>query len=78
MVIGLLIYLVLPWPLQLIVLLTNSALPDPIPLLDEIIMFASFFKKFINTCRVVIWILENKIIFILGLIGVILLCLWIF
>lgn len=75
-IIGLLIYLGLPLPLQLFVLLLNSVTPDPIPYIDEIIMYASFIKKLI-TCMHILdmleWIKEHKILAIVLGIGVIIL-----
>ncbi|MDO4301085.1 MAG: hypothetical protein Q4D26_06805 [Clostridia bacterium] len=42
------IYFALPWPLQIIFLIVNTFFPDPIPYVDEFMMYLGFFRK-INT-----------------------------
>ena len=59
-IIGVLVYLILPLPLQFVVLLLNTAFPDPIPYLDEIIMYASFIKKLLKYQHIMEWIQEHK------------------
>lgn len=78
-VLGLLIYLILPMPLQFIALLINSSFPDPIPYIDELIMYAAFIKKMLTVIRIYDWVCDHKIIAIIagGLI-VFALLLWIF
>ena len=44
-IVALLIYICLPWPLQIILFAVNFFLPDPIPVLDEVIMLTSIFSK---------------------------------
>ncbi len=41
----------MPLPLQLIFLIVNTIIPDPIPILDEVIMYGSFFKKLFTVAR---------------------------
>lgn len=51
MIIAALIYICLPWYFQTAVWLVNLFIPDPIPFLDEVIMFvpvAYKIKKIIN------------------------------
>lgn len=59
-IIGVLIYVVLPMPLQLVVLILNTAIVDPIPYVDEIIMYASFIKKLARYGRMIEWAEEHK------------------
>lgn len=39
------VYFVLPWPVQIIFLIANSLFPDPIPYVDEFMMYLGFFRK---------------------------------
>ncbi len=67
-IIGAIIYVSLPLPLQFIVLLLNTKIPDPIPYIDEIIMYGAFLKKLIAVARIeecLEWIEEHKLISIL-------------
>ena len=43
-----LIYISLPLPLQLIIFIANLFMPDPIPILDEVIMIVSILKKLVT------------------------------
>lgn len=45
MVIGVAIYFALPFWLQLIISITNFFIPDPIPIIDEILMIVGMLKK---------------------------------
>lgn len=47
-IIGIGIYCVLPLPIQIPLLLLNTMLPDPIPYIDEIIMYGSTVKKLVR------------------------------
>lgn len=44
-IVALCIYMALPFPFQLILLIINFLVPDPIPVLDEVIMYASVINK---------------------------------
>lgn len=46
--IGLIIYCICPWYLQYVALFINVVIPDTVPYLDEIIMFGSFFYKYLK------------------------------
>lgn len=81
-IVGVLVYLCLPFPIQLIFLLLNSFFPDPIPYIDEIIMYAGIMKKIINAVNVIDWIEEHpKIAIIIGsvllILIIVLLVIWI-
>lgn len=72
----LVLYWILPLPLQLIMFAINGFIPDPIPFLDEIVMIISFFKKlslvaniFENILGVIFWLL-SKIFWILVFLGI--------
>lgn len=66
-IVGILVYLCLSFPVQLIFLLLNSFVPDPIPYIDEIIMYAGIIKKIINAVNIIDWIKKYpKISIIIG------------
>lgn len=74
------IYIVLPLPLQIIFLLTNIMVPDPIPVLDELVMLISLSKKMSQAGRFLDFINTHPILFkflvliiILGIVGLIIL-----
>ena len=70
-IIGVLFYCGLPWYLQFVVLLFNTFIPDPVPYLDEIIMYASFVKKVVMVDTIVSFVKEHPILTgILIIIGV--------
>lgn len=77
-IIGMLIFLVLPMPLQIVVVMINSATPDPIPYIDEIIMYGTVLKKCANTSLIFEWIGRHKIITVFIMIMLILVCILIF
>lgn len=59
-ILGVLIYCILPLGLQIPLLLLNTVIADPIPCLDEIIMYGSTLKKMINACKIFEWMGEHK------------------
>lgn len=61
-ILGVIIYCVLPLGLQIPLLILNTAMPDPIPCLDEIIMYGSTIKKIINACKIFEWMGEHKVL----------------
>lgn len=61
-ILGVLIYCILPLGIQIPLLLLNTAMPDPIPCLDEIIMYGSTIKKIISACEIFEWIGEHKLL----------------
>lgn len=72
----LVLYWILPLPLQLIMFVINGFIPDPIPFLDEIVMIISFFKKLSLVANIfenilgVIFRLLSKIFWILVFLGI--------
>lgn len=58
-IIAMLIYLALPWYLQLVAIAINTLLPDPIPFLDEIIMYSALLMKIYRAVTMVEWISEH-------------------
>ena len=78
-ILGVLVYLVLPLPLQFIFLILNTAIPDPIPYLDEIIMYASFIKKLLKYQQAYEWIQDHKtLIKILSVIIIVIIIMFVF
>lgn len=65
-ILGVLVYCVLPYWLQLPLLLINTFVPDPIPYIDEIIMYGSMVKKMVNAGKILAWIDEHR--FLTGII----------
>lgn len=51
-----LIYVAMPFWVQLIFTAINTWLPDPIPLIDEIIMYGALVGKIMNVLNVFDWI----------------------
>ncbi len=39
------IYMILPWPVKIVVLIINFIVPDPIPIIDEVLMIAGLVAK---------------------------------
>lgn len=67
------IYFALPFPIQLILLLINALVPDPIPFIDEIIMVGGIFSK-LYTMDIFLgeffdWLSEHKILGTIVVIG---------
>lgn len=63
------IYCVSPLPLQFIMLIINTLVPDPIPILDELIMYIGFINKLSSLENILDFIVDHKIIsFIIGII----------
>ena len=75
-IVGILVYLCLPLYLQIIFIIVNTFVNDPIPFLDEIIMYASFIKKLCNLGRIIEFIEDNKVLSII--IGVVIVVVAIF
>lgn len=81
-IIGLVIYVYLPLPGQIVFLLLNIIIPDPIPYVDEIIMYGSVIRKIRSGGKVVVFLDEHPAlakgiaIFVVG-IGIIWLCIFI-
>lgn len=67
------IFLVVPLPAQLILLVINFMVPDPIPLLDEVIMSISVLKKLITLGRIWEFFEEHKFLTLLIVIGLLVL-----
>lgn len=72
-IIGVLVYCIFPLGLQIPLLLLNTVMPDPIPCLDEIIMYGSTIKKIINACEIFEWMSEHKALTGLIIVAIILL-----
>ena len=70
-IIFLLIYCVVPAPLQGVVLLLNGFIPDPIPVIDEIIMVIAFCRKLTMALNVYTFISKHKFLTALIVIAVI-------
>ncbi|MBQ8171754.1 MAG: hypothetical protein IJZ95_07200 [Oscillospiraceae bacterium] len=56
----LLIYLVVPAPVQLIIFIGNLLLPDSVPLVDELVMGFGLVKNLSSIANVLDWISEHK------------------
>lgn len=67
------IYFVLPLPIQLILLLINALVPDPIPFIDEIIMIGGIISKLYTLDNLFsdfwYWVSEHKILGTIVVIG---------
>lgn len=59
---GLIIYIALPFPLQILLLIINTVTPDPIPFIDEIIMYGGALKKMMSFLDVISFFEEHEII----------------
>lgn len=59
-VIALLIYIALPLPGQLLFLLLNAFIPDPVPYVDEIVMTISTTRKLGKAVEIWDWINSHK------------------
>ncbi len=69
-IIGIGIYCVLPLPIQIPLLLLNTMLPDPIPYIDEIIMYGSTVKKLVRLGNTLQWISEHKALTVAIIVGI--------
>lgn len=76
-VIGIMVYLALPFPAQIVVLLFNTIIPDPIPFVDEIIMYGSAMQKYARAVSILEWITNHKVLSIILAI-VIVMCVMVF
>ena len=71
-IIGIIIYCILPLPLQIPLLILNTLLPDSIPYIDEIMMYGSTVKKMMRAEEIIEWVLEHKFLsFVIAII-----CFW--
>lgn len=70
-VIGILIYIGSPWYIQLIFLALNSIIPDPIPFLDEIVMYSTFIIKILRGFYVFDWVSEHPVLTTIIIIAII-------
>lgn len=73
-----LVYIALPLWAKVIVFIINSFCPDPIPIVDEVLMLASMMNDIIKVCKtmmIVEWIRDHKTLLIRIGIGVSLLIL---
>lgn len=59
---GLMVYIALPFPLQILLLIINTVTPDPIPFIDEIIMYGGAFKKMMSFLDVISFFEEHEIL----------------
>ena len=66
-----LLFLETPLPLQIIFMIVNFFVPDPIPIVDEALMSASVIKKILLPVRIMDFIKEHKVLGTLMIIGVI-------
>jgi len=64
-IVGLIVYLALPFPVQIGVLLFNTMVPDPIPYIDEIIMYGSAMQKCAKVVSILEWIAKHKVLTII-------------
>lgn len=62
------LYCLAPLPVQFVLLLINTVTPDPIPFLDEAIMYASFIKKLARLLDILEFVENHPIIS--GIIGI--------
>ena len=68
------IYIAVPLPVQLILLVVNFLLPDSIYAIDEIIMAVSTLKKMSNLANIIDFVSEHKFLaVIIGAVAVIVL-----
>lgn len=63
--IGVPLYFGLPFIVQLILTIINSAYPDPIPIIDEIVMYAGLLSKMSNAGRILTFVSDHPILGIL-------------
>lgn len=76
-VIGIMVYLALPFPAQIGVLLFNTIISDPIPFVDEIIMYGSAMQKCAKAVSILEWITKHKVLTIILTIAIVI-CVMIF
>lgn len=62
------IYFALPLPIQLVILVVNAIIPDPIPYIDEIIMIGGIISKIELLENIGDFISEHKILSLIILI----------
>lgn len=70
-IIVMIVYLILPAPLQIIICIANFFLPDTIPVIDEVVMTVGVIKKLGIIARIWEWAGEHKVLAII--IGILLL-----
>lgn len=70
------VYVALPLWAKFIVLIINSFIPDPIPVLDEVLMFAATINDMIKIQKAMLisqWIRSHKVLSICIILGIVLL-----
>lgn len=65
------IFCIAPLPVQFVMLIANTFIPDPIPFLDEMIMYISFAKKLASLGRKIEFIEDHPVISALLGVGII-------
>lgn len=65
------IFCIAPLPVQFVMLIVNTFIPDPIPCLDEMIMYISFAKKLASLGRMIEFIEDHPVISALLGVGII-------
>ena len=64
MIIFLLIYVCCPWYIQFSLMILNIFIPDPIPLLDEVIMVVSTYSKISKSIKALLFFKKHPILII--------------
>ena len=62
MIIFLLIYVCCPWYIQFLLMILNIFIPDPIPLLDEVIMVVSTYSKISKSIKALLFFERHPIL----------------
>lgn len=61
-IVGMIVYLILPAPLQLIICIANFFFPDTIPIIDEVIMTVGVVKKIGIIANIFEWAREHEVL----------------
>ena len=72
-VILLCVYFACPLPVRLLILAVNFFIPDPIPIVDEVLMIAGIISKIIALDKILEFIEEHKILFTIIGLGIVIL-----
>ena len=64
MIIFLLIYVCCPWYIQLLLMILNIFIPDPIPILDEVIMVVSTYIKISKSIKALLFFEKHPILLV--------------
>lgn len=70
-IVGVLFYCILPLWFQIPLMLLNTLIPDPIPFLDEVIMYGSVVKKCLSAIAGIEWIDQHRKLTTVGVILII-------